>query len=193
MKKTLPLILAGLIVAGAFIYTSFKPVEKVKVEKPEAGYWLILQRKSNREFLYKGIYGNKNKSKLIRAFEVKTGIPQESPTPLPQLLGEDYWLITEKFESFDNPETAPYFLALNIPVSDEPPYGPTPYLECDGQCDWILPGYFGLHGVAGDPQRLSTENDGSSGCIRHTDADITYLYNLLDPKKEEVRYYVEDI
>ena len=68
-----------------------------------------------------------------------------------------------------------------------------PYTECNGQCNWILPGAFGLHGVNGDLSRLSIENPGSSGCIRHSDEDITYLYNNLDPQKEEIRYYIEDI
>lgn len=46
----------------------------------------------------------------------------------------------DKVEAVDNPETAPYFLTLDIPVSDEEPFGPAPYLECDGQCNWVLPG-----------------------------------------------------
>ena len=80
-----------------------------------------------------------------------------------------------------------------FPVSEEEPFGPTPYIECDGQCNWILPGAFGLHGVNGNSEKLSEFDLGSSGCIRHSNEDITYLYNLLDPEKEEIRYYIEDI
>lgn len=159
--------------------------------KPEAQYWFILHRKSNKEELFKGLAGDKNKSTLVKTFQVKVGIPNERPTPLPLLVGKEYWLITEKQEQKDNPETAPYFLTLNIPAPSEEPYGPKPYNECDGQqCHWILPGAFGLHGINGDLSRLSTENPGSSGCIRHKDEDITYLFNLLDPSKE-IRYYIE--
>ena len=153
-------------------------------------YWLLLHRKSNVEFLYSGLPGQKDKSKLVKTFQVKSGIPGQSPTPLPKLLGREYWVITQKEESKDNPETAPYFLTLDIPVTDDYPFGPTPYNECNGQCDWILPGYFGLHGVNGDEGKLSNENPGSSGCIRHKDQDIIYLYNLIEPEKNEIRYYI---
>lgn len=169
--------------------------------EPQKVYWFLLHRKSNVEFLYHGIQGEKEKSKLIKKFQVKTGIPGERPTPLPKLLGKEYWMITQKHEEKENLETAPYFLTLNIPVTEEEPFGPSPYRECfwsdsampDGQCHWQLPGAFGLHGVNGDLTRLLQENPGSSGCIRHTDEDITYLYNLLDVQKEPVRYYIEDI
>ena len=156
-------------------------------------YWLVLQRKSNKELLYFGVLGNVNNSKLMRTFQVKTGIPGSSPTPLSRLLGREYWLLVKKESSADNPETAPYFLQLDIPATGEWPYGPVPYEECNGQCDWILPGYFGLHGVNGNLAKLSQKDPGSSGCIRHKDEDITYLFNLLNPEKEEIRYYIEDI
>lgn len=155
-------------------------------------YWFILNRKSNIEKLYKGVLGDEKNSILIKTFVVKTGIPGERPTPLPSLMGRDYWIITEKTPVEDNPETAPYYLTLNIPVSDDVPYGPQPYMECNGQCNWQLPGAFGLHGIGGDESKISPENPGSSGCIRHRDEDITYLYNLLD-LKDEVRYYIYDI
>ena len=129
----------------------------------------------------------------MKAFKVKTGVPGDSPTPLPQLLGRRYWLITDKTDSSDNPETAPYFISLDIPVSEEYPYGPITYDECNGECNWEIPGYFGLHGVNGDMEKLSEQSPGSLGCIRHSNEDITYLFNLLDPKKEEIRYYIEDI
>lgn len=164
--------------------------EKQAVASPK--YWFMLYRKSNKELLYRGVPGDETKSIVIKTFVVKTGIPNERPTPLPQLVGREYWIVTDKEEAFDNEETAPYFLTLNVPGIDAEPYGPVPYTECNGQCNWILPGKFGLHGINGDPSRLSNENPGSSGCIRHTDEDITYLYKVLEPKKEEIRYYISD-
>lgn len=170
---------------------------------------MLLERKSNREFLYYGIPGDTEKSKRERIFRVKTGIPGERPTPLPQLVGREYWLITKKYSSDENPETAPYFLELDIPMGEEEPFGPMPYTECVGsefagpnglvstaqrgeQCNWILPGAFGLHGINGDPSRLSDENPGSSGCIRHKDEDIAYLFNLFKPEEKSIRYYIQE-
>jgi hypothetical protein len=179
-------------------------LEKKKIESIKQEFWLVLHRKSDIEFLYKGVPGNVEESKLVRAFHVKTGMREERPTPLPQLFGRKYWVVTKKFETSDNFETAPYFIELNVPAPAEPPYGPVPYLECEGladaeavagkqQCNWQIPGPFGLHGVNGDLTRLDSDNIGSSGCIRHTDSDITYLYKKLDPKKSEIRYYIKDI
>lgn len=156
-------------------------------------HWFLLHRKAGREYLYVGIPNDPARSKLLRTFAVKTGRPGERPTPLPQLAGREYWVLTDKEESTDNPETAPYFLTLDVPGWEDPPYGPVPYTECNGQCDWQLPGKFGLHGVAGDESRLSAQNPGSSGCVRHKDEDITYLYNLLNPDVEEIRYYIQDL
>ncbi|MEX2007452.1 MAG: L,D-transpeptidase [Candidatus Levyibacteriota bacterium] len=185
--------IAGIILgAGVVYYIRSEPSIPAKQTTKES-YWLLLHRKSNREFLYKGIPGDEEKSMLVKEFTVKTGIPGEKPTPLPHLLRREYWVIIGKMEARDNPETAPYFLTLDVPSSDLEPYGPTPYVECGGQCNWELFGDFGLHGVNGDMQKLSKDNPGSSGCIRHSDQDITYLYNLLDPNKEEVRYYIKDI
>ena len=164
------------------------PQQESRVDR----YWFILNRKSNKELLYKGVPGDTTRSRIVKTFVVKGGIKDQRPTPLPQLVGRRYWNIIAK-EPTDNPETGPYFLTLDIPTSDEWPYGPTPYLECDGQCDWVTMGYFGLHGVGGDPARLSDTDPGSSGCIRHTDTDIAYLYNLLHPHVEPIRYYVQDI
>jgi hypothetical protein len=156
-------------------------------------HWFLLHRKSNIEYLYLGQPNDIKKSKLLKTFTVKTGIPGERPTPLPQLVGRKYWLIIAKEESRDNPETAPYFLTLNVPGIENEPFGPVPYTECNGQCNWILPGAFGLHGVNGDSSKISKDNPGSSGCIRHSDEDITYLYNLLNPQKEEIRYYIVNL
>lgn len=182
-----------IIYFALFLILSLEQEAKDVSSIPKESYWLMLHRKSNVEYLYLGIPGERDKSELVKTFKVKAGIAGQRPTPLPKLLGRDYWLITGKAETKDDPETAPYFLILDIPYSEEYPYGPVPYLECTGQCDWILPGSFGLHGINGDPSRLSTENPGSSGCVRHTDEDITYLYNLFDPEKEKIRYYIEDI
>jgi hypothetical protein len=174
-------------------FLSKKNNPPIVTQKPKEMHWFLLHRKAQKEFFYLGTPGDIQKSKLLKTFTVKTGIPGERPTPLPKLLGKEYWIITDEFETFDNPETAPYFLTLNIPAPTGEPYGPEPYRECGGeQCSWVLPGSFGLHGTASDSSRLTPENPGSSGCIRHRDEDITYLYNLLDPKKEEIRYYIED-
>lgn len=169
-------------------------------DTPQKEYWMLLERKSNREFLYYGIPGQKEQSKREGIFRVKTGIPGERPTPLPQLFGREYWLITKKYSSVENPETAPYFLELDVPGGMEEPFGPVPYLECEGsefawprgQCNWAVPGEFGLHGINGDLTRLSDEDLGSSGCIRHKDEDITYLFNLLKPEEKPVRYYIQN-
>lgn len=190
----------GAIMLGVFVVNMFLITFLMHTKKPAIvairteAYWFILHRKSNIEYLYRGDPGDASKSKLVRSFRVKTGIPGERPTPLPKLVGREYWLLVDESEQFDNPETAPYFMSLDIPVPSAEPYGPSPYLECGGkQCNWILPGSFGLHGTASDSSKLSNENPGSSGCIRHSDEDISYLYNLLDPKHEEIRYYIEDI
>lgn len=185
------LILIGI---GTFLWSNNRKNDDIAgVRTDRKIYWFLLHRKSNIEYFYKGIPGDSSKSTLIKTFKVKTGISGEKPTPLPELLGRKYWKIIDKVEAFENEETGPYFLTLDIPVSEEEPFGPTPYLECDGQCNWILPGYFGLHGTGGNETKLSAEDPGSSGCIRHKDEVITYLYNLLDPKNEEIRYYIQDI
>lgn len=160
--------------------------------QPKEDYWFILHRKSQIEYLFYGIPGSVDGSKLVKRFQVKTGRPGERPTPLPQLVGRDYWLLVNETPVQDNPETAPYFLTLDIPAPSEPPYGPVPYEECNGQCDWYTFGEFGLHGINGDPSKLSAEDPGSSGCVRHTDEDITYLYELLDPQDNPIRYYIQD-
>lgn len=195
VKKIVILII--LLLPFFWAYRSSKPAPQIleaAVSTKEAN-WLSLNRQLGKEYLYFGVPGNESKSKLIREFSVKTGASW-SPTPLPKLVGRDYWRIVSK-EPTENPETAPYFLQLDVPVTDEWPYGPVPYTECKDiatgesiQCDWVLPGYFGLHGVGGDESKLSAEDLGSSGCIRHSDVDITYLYNLLDPENEEIRYYI---
>ena len=189
MKKYFAVIL--LFVMIGFVYSQDAKSYTKNLDS-QFSYWFVLHRKSNFEFLYFGKPGDPYNSQLIKIFKVKTGIPKQKPTPLPEILGRDYWLITKKEESFQNPETSPYFLTLNIPATETEPYGPQPYLECSGQCNWELPGYFGLHGVNGDETRLSQENAGSSGCIRHFDWDITYLYYILDPESE-IRYYINDV
>ena len=178
-----------------FVVTSTRQAAKSEVKSAYAQpqqYWFMLHRASNIEYLYLGAPADVQNSRLIRTFTVKTGIVGERPTPLPQLVGREYWNIIKK-EPSDNPETGPYFLTLDVPTSEEWPYGPTPYLECDGQCDWVTVGYFGLHGVGGDPTKLLVEDPGSSGCIRHSDEDITFLYNLLDMNDAGIRYYIQDL
>src|SRR3989344_3276211 len=189
LKITIIIVLCVFVInltLGFFLVNRHKPEKRTEM------YWFILHRKANREELFKGVPGDRKKSMAVKTFQVKVGIPGERPTPLPKLLEKEYWLIVAKEEQKYNPETAPYFLTLNIPAPTEEPYGPMPYNECKGQCHWVLPGAFGLHGTAGQPERLSKDDPGSSGCIRHRDEDISYLYNLLDPKKEEIRYYIED-
>ncbi|GIW57434.1 MAG: hypothetical protein KatS3mg083_379 [Candidatus Dojkabacteria bacterium] len=181
------LLIVLIAIASDFSFST----ERRQPDKEKKIYWFVLHRKSNKENLFYGVPGQRDKSQLIKTFFVKTGIPGERPTPLPKILGREYWLITKK-ELSSNKETAPYFLTLNIPTADNAPYGPSPYLECNGQCNWMLPGPFGLHGVGGDLTRLSPDDPGSSGCIRHRDEDITYLYNLLQPQEQEIRYYIED-
>ncbi|MBI4097850.1 MAG: L,D-transpeptidase [Candidatus Levybacteria bacterium] len=191
-KKVILLFVLATSLIGLLSIDGLKAEQK-EISSPEKSHWFILHRKSGIEYLYYGKMGDVNNSRLVKTFQVKSGMTGSSPTPLPSLLGWDYWLIIKKESSMDNPETAPYFLTLNIPVSEEFPFGPVPYPECGGQCDWVIPGYFGLHGVNGNSLKLSKNDLGSSGCIRHSDEDITYLFNLLDPEKEEIRYYIEDI
>jgi lipoprotein-anchoring transpeptidase ErfK/SrfK len=195
MKKVLIIIPVLLLIGfGIFSVKSLNQTPPIPLTtQVTQSHWLVLHRKSNIEYLFYGVPGDANQSELLKTFKVKTGIPGERPTPIPQLLGQNYWLITEKFDSSENPDTAPFFLKLNVPAPSEQPFGPSPYTECNGQCNWILPGAFGLHGVAGDSSKLSDANPGSSGCIRHSDEDITFLYNTLDPAKEETRYYIEDL
>jgi lipoprotein-anchoring transpeptidase ErfK/SrfK len=187
------LIICSLLFTG-FIYSQhYQYQTKSAIADQAEEYWFRLDRRSNKEYLFHGVAGEASQSSLIKTFVVKVGIPGERPTPLPEKLGRQYWLITHKFATFDNPETAPYFLTLDIPYTEEYPFGPVPYDECDGQCNWQLPGSFGLHGVASNSSKLAESNPGSSGCIRHTDEDITYLYHMLSPEKKPIRYYIEDV
>lgn len=194
MRKVRVVVILFILILGLSLTMMIsKPAQNKLLSEGEFAHWLLLHRKSDVEFLYYGIVGDKKKSRLVRIFRVKAGIPGKRPTPLPQLLGRQYWLVTNKVETIQNSETAPYFLTLDIPVLPYNPYGPESYLECNGQCDWVLPGNFGLHGVNGENIKLSVSNLGSSGCVRHSDADITYLYQLLDPQKGDIRYYIEDV
>jgi len=160
-------------------------------------YWFMLHRKSLKEMLYLGTPGDVSQSTLVKTFTVRTGHPSKRPTPLPQLAGEEYWEITSK--GARSGSVGPYFLVLNIPYQNAFG-GPLSYTECDGQqCNWGE-GDFGLHGTGGDPTRVNNDGDlaindnWSSGCIRHIDSDIEYLYNTLSPTEADpIRYYVEDI
>lgn len=192
MKKLLAIIVLCLIGLVFIVANDQSAPVVLSTNTHNNEFWFVLHRRSNVEFLYHGKPGVKESSTLVKQFIVKSGNLEKKPTPLPHLVGREYWLITRKYSSTDNPETAPYFLELDIPVTDEPPFGPEPYLECDGQCDWELPGYFGLHGINGNAEKLSSHDVGSSGCVRHSDDDITYLYNLFDPENQTIRYYVVD-
>lgn len=194
----LSIFIISLIPLSGLLLNSNKDVRGEKIDSPKTSYWFMLHRKSGEELLYLGVPGDVDNSKIVRRFQVKTGASW-SPTPLPKLVGREYWKIVKKESSAENPETAPFFLQLDVPTSDEWPYGPTPYTECKDiytgepiQCDWVLPGYFGLHGTGGNPSKLLAEDYGSSGCVRHKDEDIVYLYNLLDPAREEIRYYITE-
>lgn len=189
LYRLLPGFALVILLSSFYLMQHFFFPNKVAAEK---SYWFLLHRKSNVEMLYHGVAGDVQSSMLVKKFSVQTGIPGERPTPLPSLVGKAYWIITEKLDAHDNPLTSPYFLQLNIPFTDEEPYGPTPYLECNGQCNWQLPGAFGLHGTGVEHDTILPEDPGSSGCIRHNNKDISYIYNLLDLKKE-VRYYIEDV
>lgn len=178
----------GVFSFGLLIGFSLNKTQVASPDFENEEYWLVLERGENKEYLYHGKPGETHESRLIKEFNVKTGIPGERPTPLPLFFGKDYWKIVKKYPSYDNPETSPYFLELDIPIEDGA-FGPIPYPECSGQCYWELPGYFGLHGINGDDSKLSADDPGSSGCIRHSDEDIAYLYNLLDVN-EGVRYYI---
>jgi hypothetical protein len=58
-------------------------------------------------------------------------------------MGMHIWKITAKTAVFDNPETAPTFLTLDVSAPSVASYDPEPYLECNGQCDWVTFGEFG--------------------------------------------------
>ncbi len=191
------LVLGGVAIGALLFAASWHNPRRIinqaaTIHSKPPHYWFLLKRASNVEHLYQGVPGNINRSRLIKTFFVKTGIAQKRPTPLPQLVGREYWNIVKK-EFAHNPQTGPYFLTLDVPASGDWPYGPVPYEECDGQCDWVTPGYFGLHGVGDDITRLTQHDPGSSGCIRHSNEDIAYLYQLLSPEKNPIRYYVRDI
>lgn len=199
MMGTLFRILAVVIISlylNAYPYNNFLADEPTQGEilsvSDENEYWLLLKRKSNIELLYHGKPGIESESSLVKQFVVKTGVEGKRPTPLPQLVHREYWLLTNKYSARDNLEIGPFFLKLDIPYSYTPPYGPEPYKECDGQCNWQTPGSFGLHGIAGDNSKLSSEDKGSSGCVRHYDGDIAYLYHIL-PEDKQIKYYIKDI
>ncbi|MCL5113933.1 MAG: peptidoglycan DD-metalloendopeptidase family protein [Patescibacteria group bacterium] len=160
---------------------------------PQDQYWLVLDRQSKEEYLYKGQPGNKDASTLIRSFMVNPGASGSTPTPLSNLVypAREYWIINAA--ALDSPiPSDPHFLHLDIPF-DNPNGGPTPYTECGGlQCRWI-PGTFGLHS---SDMTHPVVGPGSSGCIRHYSQDIDYLWSLLqnivNSREYSVRYYVKD-
>lgn len=187
----------------------------VTVEKPEGGdYWFLMNRIGKYEILYKGEPGVISKSKVVKVSRVNPGSPGKEPTPLPQKVGsQKYWLTTAGLITY-RPENedayykfGPYFIPLNVPTSYRDPvcaneakakgevtedcYGPK-YEECGAsgaeQCNWLTAGQFAIHGN----NRLDEE--GSAGCVRHMNDDISEIYNLLKAENKLVgtRYYVID-
>ena len=108
MRKMLLVLLLLLFFVGICFFFFYRSTSSPVLESA-SDYWFVLHRKSQKEFLYKGIPGKLEKSKRIKTFTVKNGRSGERPTPLPQLVGREYWVLTKKASS-DNPETAPYFL-----------------------------------------------------------------------------------
>lgn len=159
----------------------------------EKKYWFVLHRKSKTEELFQGIPGDKTSSTVIKTYKVNPGVDGKYPTPLHSLLNEPYWIITAKSTSGNESLYGPYFLALNVPYKT--PYnGPRPYIECgtnnNEQCDWKTEGQFGLHGTGDTPGRLTDE--GSGGCVRHSNEDIVDVYNKIGSIEEPIRYYIEN-
>src|SRR5690606_13154546 len=109
MKKVIPLVSVVVLILAGILFTQVQSISKPLSgdDVPKPAYWFMLHRKSNIEYLYLGEPGNQQKSQLIKKFQVKTGIPGERPTPLPELVGREYWVLTDKMEAFNNPETAP--------------------------------------------------------------------------------------
>ena len=127
IKKQILIVIGVFIVLlslGVLVVTQNMTLksQQTEVVKKQEQHWFILHRKSQKEDLYFGIPGDANKSKLVKTFTVKTGIPGERPTPLPKLMGREYWLLVEKHPEVDNPETAPYFMTLDVPAPSDPPY-----------------------------------------------------------------------
>jgi len=197
ISAVLIILLVILIAGGSIVLQNTKKTKGMTVTVldqsiKQMDYWFMLHRKSKKEFLYQGVPGDISQSNVVKEFQVNVGINGERPTPLPKLFGRDYWNLIAEYDTSTDPETAPYFLTLDIPWSDVYPFGPIPYEECNGQCNWVRPGSFGLHGISNTPNKLT--DAGSSGCIRHTDEEITYLYNLLNPSEQNpIRYYIEDV
>ncbi|HLL60780.1 MAG TPA: hypothetical protein VK338_03615, partial [Candidatus Nitrosocosmicus sp.] len=109
MLKTLTIItiIFSVTIFSSLFYSKNKTEELLTNKPTTKSYWFILHRKSNQEMLYHGNPGDIEHSKLIKTFKVKTGIPGKRPTPLPHLLGREYWIIIKKERVENNPETAP--------------------------------------------------------------------------------------
>ena len=76
LRRFFQLILIFLvIVTGMLLLMPHKNKAGEKIVPPKESYWMLLHRKSNVEYLYKGIAGDKSKSYLIKTFLVKPGIP----------------------------------------------------------------------------------------------------------------------
>lgn len=200
LAKNRYLTTANYIIATAILFLitgpAVFPVRPVMLSGgdigPETSYWFRLNRRENIETLNYGPNNLPQLSLMVWFFRVKTGVPGQKPTPLPQKTGRPFWLVIDKYQTRDNPETAPFFLVLDVPGTETSPFGPRPYRECAGQCNWKIPGYFGLHGVAGVESRLTIPEPGSSGCVRHRDFDISFLYHVLDPRRNPIPYFIPE-
>lgn len=171
-------------------------------QTPTDNYWFLLDRLNKKEYLFQGPVGVRDRKYLVREFTVLPGLSGQTPTPVPSKVTptREYWTFnsaTLKSPVGDISNGGqPGFLKLDIPY-DNSLGGPVPYLECGpsgtSQCNWNTPGAFGLHGV--DNNHPLTD-PGSSGCIRHNNTDIQYLYNLLsnvvNNNPNTIRYYIED-
>jgi len=109
MRSILIIIITALVVGivGGIMLPIIRrgEVEGVNTIREEKEYWLLLHRKSNKEYVYNGVPGDIMHSELIKTFNVKIGIPGKRPTPLPQKLGYAYWVIESEEKVVGNPET----------------------------------------------------------------------------------------
>lgn len=140
--------------------------------------WFYLDRDKGFEYIYNGINGNLEKSRLIWKVKVNVGRKDE-PTPLPVKCGKKYWKIVKIID--DDADFPPYFLELDIPYN-----GPLNYFENGEKKIWHTTGAFGLHN-----KKVQNRLRISDGCIRHTTKEIIYIAKLLKSSDQKsFRYYI---
>ncbi len=174
-------------------------------------YWFLLNRQKRYEILYKGTPEKITQSQVVKISTINPGSPGDEPTPIPQKLGKKFWSLTGevRLHPQDSDPTGyekfgPYFIVLDVPFKNQPDpscnnngttdcYGPVPYKECgpslDQQCNWHTPGEFAIHG------NDKLDPPGSAGCVRHSNTDITEIYDTLNNAKainSNTRYYAID-